>query len=89
MKFQQGAIEVAEADFAAKSSDFGMVGENVGGGGSVAVELQPWVPRTLLFSLNNNEQSEFGPIMFQQGAIGVAEADFAGNREILVWLVKM
>jgi hypothetical protein len=32
VKFQQGAIGVAEADFAGKSGDFGVVGGNVGGG---------------------------------------------------------
>jgi hypothetical protein len=32
MKFQQGAIRVAEADFTGKSGDFGVVGGNVGGG---------------------------------------------------------
>jgi hypothetical protein len=31
MKFQQGAIRVAEADFAGKSGDFGIVGGNIGG----------------------------------------------------------
>jgi hypothetical protein len=32
VKFQQGAIGVAEADFAGKSGDFGVVGGNVEGG---------------------------------------------------------
>jgi hypothetical protein len=32
VKFQQGAIGVAEADFAGKSGDFGVVGGNVGRG---------------------------------------------------------
>jgi hypothetical protein len=32
VKFQQGAIGVAEANFAGKSRDFGIVGRNVGGG---------------------------------------------------------
>jgi hypothetical protein len=37
VKFQQGAIGVAEADFAGKSGDFSVVGGNVGGGVAVAM----------------------------------------------------
>jgi hypothetical protein len=37
VKFQQGAIGVAEADFAGKSGHFGVVGGNIGGGVAVAV----------------------------------------------------
>jgi hypothetical protein len=37
VKFQQGAIGVAEADFAGKSGDFGVVGGNVGGVGRCRV----------------------------------------------------
>jgi hypothetical protein len=40
VKFQQGAIGVAGADFARKSGDFSIVGGNVGGGWPLPYQIQ-------------------------------------------------
>jgi hypothetical protein len=58
VKFQQGAIGVAEADFAGKSGDFGVVGGNVGGDldWDVIVEMDTsnYVSTSVLYQYDNN-----------------------------------